>query len=254
MNSPSDSAEDEKAPVVCTVAGPRLPYSTEVYTGAELRPTSLRRGAYDALTLPSVFNGRRHTPAQAAPAANIVHTSGRAERSMAAVRKTIAQLDRFSAAGSEAAAAVHQFAEVAKAIKPARSQGPLRELTPARVARGGYFPKPGSIPSLVLAHLQEHGGHLTYSEVTQRFGLPQSSVTAVFKKALASQVLVRLVTNARVAFALPGYVPPPDTPRPSKDLRAMQARLEKRMAEVAELQREVLALQASSQPTAEATR
>jgi len=242
-----NDAEEEKAPVICTVAGPRVPFSAEVYTGTELRPTSLRPGAYDALTLPSLFNGRRHAPAA-------VHTSGRADRSMAAVRKTIAQIDRSNAAGREAALAVRQFAEAAQAIKPTRSQGPLRELTPARVARGGYLPKPGSIPSLVLAHLQEHGGHLTYSEVTQRFGLPQSSVTAVFKKALASQVLVRLVTNARVAFALPGYVPPPDTPKPSKDLRAVQARLEKRMAEVAELQREVLALQARNKPSAETTK
>lgn len=230
----AEGTTDAPPPVVCTVAGPRVPFSAEVYTGAELRATSLRPGAYDALALPSVFNGRRLTPAQPAPATNFVHTSGHVD----ALRPS-AQARRYSALETP---------------KPPRSQGPLRELTPARVGRGGYLPKPGSIPSMVLAHLQEHGGHLTYSEVTQRFGLPQSSVTAVFKKALASQVLVRLVTNARVAFALPGYVPPPDTPKPSKDLRAVQARLEKRMAEVAELQREVLALQARSQPAAEATK
>ncbi|RIX74447.1 MarR family transcriptional regulator [Acidovorax cavernicola] len=202
-------AEPEaSAPIVCTVAGPRTPYSAQLYTGEELRPTSARPGAYDALTLPSVFMGRR-VAAPAASTLNFVHTSGRRD-----FLGTKAEGQRFTA------------------IAPA-----------AQGDQGNYLPKPGSVPSLVLAHLQEHGGHLTYSEITQRFGIPQSSTTAVFKKALDSGALVRLLHNERVVIALPGYTPPPDTPKPSKDLIALQARIEKRRQEVAAMERELAQLQ-----------
>lgn len=196
------------APIVCTVAGPRTPYSAQVYTGEELRPTSARPGAYDALALPSVFMGRR-VAARTTAALNFVHTSGHRD-----FLKTKAEGQRFTA------------------IAPS-----------AQAEQGNYLPKPGSVPSLVLAHLQEHGGHLSYSEITTRFGLPQSSTTAVFKKALDSGVLVRLLHNERVVIALPGYTPPPDTPKPPRNLVALQNRLAKRQAEVAAMEREVADLQ-----------
>ena len=205
-----DAAQIEQAPapVVCTVAGPRMPYSSQVYTGDELRRTSARPGAYDALALPSVFNGRKVAPPTVA-AINFVHTSGHRD-----FLGTKAEGLRFTAI----------------AVTPPADQG-------------DYLPKPGSVPSLVLAHLQEHGGHLSYSDITQRFGIPQSSTTAVFKKAIESGVLVRLTSNARVVIALPGYTPPPDTPKPSKDLLALQTRLDKRRAEVEAMEREVADLQ-----------
>jgi hypothetical protein len=110
MNSPLQHAheaavEEEKAPVICTVAGPRQPFSSESYCGAELQATCLRPGAYNAFALPSLFNGARRTPPQAALANSAVHKSGR--------------------------------------TKPA------------------YLPRAGSIPALLLAHLQAHGGHMT---------------------------------------------------------------------------------------------
>lgn len=204
----AEAAGEAPAPIVCTVAGPRRPFSAETYSGAELRPNSSRPGAYDALALPSVFMGRR-VAAPSAAALNFVHTSGHRD-----FLDTKAEGRRFTA------------------IAP-----------PAPVVQGHYLPKPGSVPSLLLAHLKEHGGHLTYTDIKERFGLPQSSVTAVFKKALETGALVRCVINQRAAFALPGYVPPPDTPKPSKDLRALQARLEKRRAQVAAMEREVADLQ-----------
>jgi hypothetical protein len=54
---------------------------------------------------------------------------------------------------------------------------------------------------------------------------------------------VRLLHNERVVIALPGYTPPPDTPKPSKDLIALQTRLEKRREEVAAMERELAHLQ-----------
>jgi hypothetical protein len=197
------------APIVCTVAGPRMPFSAEVYTGAELRQTSTRPGAYDALTLPSLFNGRRHAPAAPgrlgpAPFANYVHTSGRADF-------------------LRAAAATRRFAAV-----PART---------------GYTPQLGSIPFQLLAHLRDKGGHLTYAEITQRFGCPASSITAVFKSAINAGVLVRHTINERAAFALPGYAPPANVPPPSKRRQHLDARLARAQRQLIELQAEVLDLQ-----------
>lgn len=203
--SQAEQAAPTREPIVCTVAGPRVPFSSQSYTGAELRATSMRPGAYDALALPSVFNGRRVS--RPAAAVNFVHTSGRVDfLSMKAPERRFTVVDTASESGA-------------------------------------YLPKPGSVPSMVLAHLKEHGGHLTYSDLKERFGLPQSSVTAVFKKALDCRVLVRHVVNQRAAFALPGYLPPPDAPKPSKDLLVLKARLEKRRLEVAQLEREVADLQ-----------
>lgn len=96
----------------------------------------------------------------------------------------------------------------------------LRQQPAAIAVATPYVPKPGSIPSQVLAHLNEHGGHLTYCDIKARFGVPQSSVSAIFKKALDSKTIVRCVIARRTAFALPGYIPPPDAPTPAKELQA----------------------------------
>ena len=194
----------------CSVAAPRSHYSSETYNGAELRAASMRPGAYDALMLPSLFNGRRTPPP--APPVSFVHTSGRVDF---LATKAPAQRLHISEVASES---------------------------------GAYLPKAGSVPSLVLAHLKEHGGHLTYSDLKERFGMPQSSVTAVFKKALDCGVLVRLTVGQRAAFSLPGYVPPPDAPKPSKDLLALKFRLERRLSEVAQLEREIQEMQQRELP------
>jgi hypothetical protein len=172
-----------------------VPFSAEVYTGAELR-TPVRSGALDAYALPSLFLGRRHMPPQRqapAPVAKVVHTSGRA------------------GAHTE--------------------DGAL------------YAPRPGSVPSQVLAHLRLHGGHLTYADLSKRFSLPASSVTAVFKPALRAGVLKRHLVNERAVLALPAYVPPPSVPRPSKQLSRLQARLQLSKDKLAAAQAEVRELE-----------
>jgi len=231
--------EEETVPVICTVAGPRQPFSAEIYNGAELRATSLRPGAYNAFALPSLFNGRRRPSVQAALAGSSVHTSRHAEGQLAAVHETIANLDRYKSAGVAAEALVKVLA---KANKPARVPKPPRPPAAPRV-KPPYLPREGSVPSLLLAHLQAHGGHMTYSEVARRFGIPPSSTTAIFKTALEAGVVVRVVAEGRAALALPGYVAPPAAPRPSKELLAQQARLERTRARVAKLERELLELQ-----------
>lgn len=218
MNAPADTsqaaapgAEPMREPIVCTVAGPRVPYSSQTYTGAELRHTSPRRGAYDAFAMPSLFNGKRTPPPASTRPMNFVHTSGRVD-----FLETKAAERRFSIAEATSTDTV-------------------------------YLPRPESAPGLVLAYLKEHGGHLTYNDLKDRFGIPQSSVTAVFKRALDNGVFVRIVVAHRSAFALPGYVPPGEqhtpAPRPPKELAALLRRLAKRRAEVEQLEAAIADLQ-----------
>lgn len=223
--------QDAAPPVVCTVAGPRVPFSAQVYTGAELRNTSTRPGAYDAMAVPSLLNGRRVARSQPAaaltawtpPARNPVHTSRLDQR----IRIEVPE----------------RQAVAAPTPKPA-----------PRVRDGSYLPNPGSVPSLVLAYLTEHGGHLTYVDVSERFGLPKSSVLAVLKKALDTRLLMRLTASGRSAFALPGYVAPPDARHTGKDVVVLQDRLAQRRAEVARLERELAELLArAARPEAATT-
>lgn len=44
-----------------TVAGGRNPFSSEIYMGLELRRLCTRPGAYDAMAIPSLINGRERT-------------------------------------------------------------------------------------------------------------------------------------------------------------------------------------------------
>ncbi|RYF58019.1 MAG: hypothetical protein EOO27_13835 [Comamonadaceae bacterium] len=100
----------------------------------------------------------------------------------------------------------------------------------------------GSVPGQVIAHLREHGGHISYLDVAKRYGCPRSSVTAIFKLALSHGVVVRHVSNGRAVLALPGYVLPPDADQPPREVLALQRRLARRQAEVVQLQRQVDAL------------
>lgn len=231
MTLEHDTANAPAEPVVCTVATPRAHFSREIYTGAELQRGASRPGAYDALRLPSLFNGRRAVPVNA-PEPSTVWTPTVSPRAVIS---------------SPPAAATQPAAPIVRrkgTPRPDRAQTVLRTLTPPRPAKAAYVPREGSIPSRLLAHLAEFGGHVTYTEVAQRFDMPRSSTTAIFKKALAAKVLIRVLVDKRAAFALPGYEPPPPAAAPPKELNALQARLARRMAEVAALEREVRELQA----------
>ncbi|CAN5859750.1 hypothetical protein BH11PSE13_BH11PSE13_12470 [soil metagenome] len=215
LQKASELQADAGPEVICTVAAPRVPYSPEIYMGAELRATSPRAGAYDALRIPSLFNGRRRAPGALIEVA-AVWTAPPPQRRY---------VDRPAPPPAPVAA-------VPVAVKGERRKGV------------NYLPREGSIPSMLLAHLHTHVGHITYTEIAKLFGLPPSSTTAVFKKALTEGVLVRHLVNNRAAMALPGYTPPPDSPSLSKEVRVLQAQLLKRIAKVTELQREVSGLQA----------
>lgn len=230
MTPEHDTANPPAEPVVCTVATPRSHFSREIYTGAELQRGTSRAGAYDALRLPSLFNGRRSAPGTV-PEPSTVWTrtvSSRAVISNPPVAKApAAPVERRTGTP-----------------RRDRAQTVLRPLTPPRPAKAAYVPREGSIPSRLLAHLTEFGGHVTYTEVAQRFDMPRSSTTAIFKKALAARLFIRVLVDKRAAFALPGYEPPPPAATPPKQLASLQARLARRLAEVAALEREVRELEA----------
>lgn len=232
MNSPLQNAHDAAvqqgdaptAPaVICTVAGPRRPYSHETYAGLELQPSSARHGAYDALKLPSVFNGHRATPGATLAAQGVV--------------------DWKPPAAAPASKPVEAYTPAELGAPPARRQRKLRELTPGRDRKKAFMPRRGSVPTQLLELLTKQGGHFTYSSVAVRFGVPAGSITALFKPALTAGALVRHVVNGRACLALPGYTPPPDEPQPSRLKRELQARIDRRLQKLAQLQTEVGTLQ-----------
>lgn len=176
-------------PFVGVKALPRGPVSSEIYMGDELRTTSSRPGAYDALQLPSLFNGR-------------------------AVRR-----------GELALEAAVQYMPPPPAPAPAlpvrvvsagatvlRKPRPLRDLTQGRISLSGYEPHPGSGPALVIAQLRQTGGHMPYVEISRRFGIQKTSITAIFKSAIKKSALVRHIVAGKVSLALPDFVPPPEEP------------------------------------------
>lgn len=149
------------------------------YTGTELAHTSARRGAYDAMKLPSLISGRQ-----------VSREQQRAE--------LLAPLQ---------ATPMPEGLSVSPAAEPATVQQP-QPLTLGRAP--SYRPREGSGPHRVLQHLQEHGGHLLYTDICRQFDIPTHSLTAIFKPALERGALiqVRVGDARRRALALPGYVLP----------------------------------------------
>ena len=201
------------------IAGPRIHFSQDPYTGAELVMQSTRPGAYAALQLPSLVNGKTQ-----APGAAIAYAP-----------------EHWSPPPPSARAPVTPRARpVAKPPKPARAP---------HVPRASYEPREGSVPYMLLEFLREHGGHMTYAEITRRFGTPCAWITSVFKPAIQKGSIARLVINDRTALALPGYTPAPELLLPSKArvdllvrLAARQARLRALQAEVADIQERITTL------------
>lgn len=164
-------------PTWASVAQPRRPIGVGTYMGEELAYRSNRPGAYDALQLPSLFNGRKSEPG--------------AQKVLDAPRYVPpAPTPPANRAG------------------PERNQYKLRTLTPGRRSLTPYKPRPLSAPSKVLEHLHEHGGCITYVEIAERFEIPQATITASFKPALKKGAFERHVVGGKLALALPGWVPP----------------------------------------------
>jgi hypothetical protein len=164
------------------------------YTGAELANSSARHGAYDALRLPSLVSGRKVTREQMhaellaplPPAPPIPNSRG-------ATHTAEPEAPVVSEAIPDPSPECHAVAHAVQSASP--------------VASPAYRPREGSGPHRLLQHLQQHGGHLTYSEISERFDIPSHSLTAIFKPALTRGALIQLRVGdkRRRALALPGY-------------------------------------------------
>lgn len=170
-----------KEPLGTSVAGPLTHFSRETYNGAELASISPRPGAYDAYRLPSLFNGRQRTPAPiAAPAAAPAFTTR---------------------------AAVATWAPIPE---PVVEEPPLRdppELRRAITSTATYRPRRNGAPARLIAALNHEGGHLTYTQISQRFGLARDGIAVIFARAVEHGLLVRHSIGIEAAFSLPGYLP-----------------------------------------------
>lgn len=237
------------APVVCTVAGPRRPISHEIYNGAELTGNATRPGAYDALRIPSLFNGRRqapHAPVEPSTVWTPPPPTPRALRTVDAAPLSELRPQILAVMAREAQERADEREHRRRGGTPRHNlaQGPLRELQPIlRRPRDAYSPRPDSQPGKVLAHLRTHGGYLSYAQVSSLFGIQQVAVTATLRAALQHGALVRHIVDQRVVLALPGFEPPPPAPQPSKELLSLEARLRRRVEMVAQLQAEIAAMQ-----------
>lgn len=194
MNA-ADDLHPSADEVIPTVAAPREHFSREIYAGAELHTRSARPGAYDAMALPSLFNGKRSTPG------------------MTLLQAPIAYVPPAPAPAP---------------LPAVRQQSALRKLTPGRVSITPYTARTGSAPARVLSHLRIHGGAITYPEIAAQFDIPQATITASFKPALKKGALVRHVVDGQVALSLPGFTPP----APDPELLERAALLDQRQAEL----------------------
>jgi hypothetical protein len=178
VKSPLQAAHDQAAaePIVCTVAAPRQPATPSVYTGAELLTRSTRPGAYDAMAIPSLMNGRKRLLG-----------------------------DRESVAPYMPREAAEQPLNVSPRNTAAESTKLAREFPTVHHRGGEYRPHPGSTPAKVLDYLRAMGGFISHTEICQRFNIKRSSITAAFKPALKRGVLVRQVVGGYTGFSLPGW-------------------------------------------------
>lgn len=183
VTSPLQAAHDQAAgaaePIVCTVATPRRPVAPSVYTGAELLTRCNRPGAYDALALPSLQNGRQRLPGDQVQARPYV------------AREIAPQPLKVSPRNN---------------VDDPRTM--TREFPTVHHPRGEYRPHAGSTPAKVLDYLRAMGGFISHAEICERFDIKRSAITAAFKPILKHGVLVRQVVDGYTGFSLPGRHPP----------------------------------------------
>ncbi|WP_137860771.1 VapE domain-containing protein [Variovorax sp. 3P27G3] len=210
------------------------------YTGAELTTRSARPGAYDALALPSLVGGRQVSREQmreellaplppAPPMPSSRNPACLATEVEVIPQADAQQLKKYLTSNADAYRPSYGERAIGKPAKQqlifatgstdfippetgnrrffvvdaARPPAAERNNAPAP-----YRPREGSGPHQVLKHLQQHGGHLLYTEICARFDIPSHSLTAIFKPALTRGAIIRLHIGNRRALALPGYVPP----------------------------------------------
>lgn len=154
---------------------------TGVYMGEHLSMRSSRPGAYDALALPSLFSGQKRDPA--AP--------------KAIAPKPVPPEQPLS-----------NLSVPPLATPVARQTGPAREFPTVHREKQPYRPHQGSVPYKVIEHLRAFGGFLNHFEISEKFGIPRTNVTAVFKPAIKGGALIRHVVDGHVVYALPDWQPP----------------------------------------------
>ncbi len=189
------------------IATPRNIVSRGIYTGEDLRRSSPRQGAYDAYAIPSLIGGRLVTrdqqreellaPLPPAPP-------------MPAARGASRVAEPEPAPLGEPPAPPPPAPEPLQPPPVVTYVNRVAERTVAPAAKP-YSARGGSFPDLVLTHLREYGGHLFFSEVATRYGVQPTSITSIFKPAVSRGALIRVRVGKRMAFALPGYVPPSPT-------------------------------------------
>jgi hypothetical protein len=199
VTSPLQAAHDQAAaaaePIVCTVATPRRPVAPSVYTGAELLTRCNRPGAYDALALPSLQNGRQRLPGD------------QAEGKPYVPREIAPQPLQVSPRNN---------------VDDPRTM--TREFPTVHHPRGEYRPHAGSTPAKVLDYLRAMGGFISHAEICERFDIKRSAITAAFKPILKHGVLVRQIVDGYTGFSLPGWEAPArvDTGKPTHPLQTRE--------------------------------
>jgi len=176
----------EAGPAIPTKSGSRNLHSAAIYDGAELNRLSNRPGAYDAMALRSIINGRERTlqhPSLPQPA-------------------TVARPEFVNT--RDDTQPVYQSTEV------------LRRL---RIPGSTYAPYIDGIPARVITALQAPDAPLafTYDELTRRFGAVRTSISATFAQSRHHGVLVRTQLNGHSALGLPM---PPASSRPLAHINA----------------------------------
>lgn len=158
------------------IAGPRIPISRELYTGAELQSRSVRPGAYDAFALPSREGSRIVTPDER-------------------------RVEAPTPASTNAAAMRLQPVPLLHRAAPPPITGPW----PAKKDLGCYSPRAGSVAQGVLNVLQRDGGHLTTYVIAARFNVKPHAVLGLLKTPIDRGALIRHQVGRRAFISLPGY-------------------------------------------------
>jgi len=167
-----------------------LPQPTAIYDGADLAPRSLRPGAYDAMRLPSVFNGRPSVPP--APPAPVPQT-----------RPSVTARARICVWAPP-------VEDVAAQEEPLQAPPQLAPI----VGVDGHTPRAGSLAEAVIQDLRTMPAGVAYTcdEVEAIFSVASSSVTTSLARCVEAGLIVRVKKGRRAAFALPAIQAAPSSP------------------------------------------
>lgn len=243
--------DEQPVEIIPTVAGPRTMFSREVYMGGELRNAPARPGALDAARLPSLFNGRTIQPSDLRAMITAPAAPWAPPKAAPAQRPSKPQNIVFASGAPNPLRheSDRRFMPVDLPPKPKAARQPPKPKAERThtAAHTTYKPYADSLPSRVLAHLQAHGGHLTFPEAARMGDASVRNVTATFAKAFSVGALIRLRIDGRSVIALPGYVPPQTGP--SRQRVKLQALLEAKRLVLNRARRDIAEIEAQLRTT-----